>query len=105
MNPLVDNNWWGLLPGRGSAAIPFPPASTTASATATSSTRAIPAATSTSFTQYGSQIMLNEVPGAIHRRAPNKALAASWVRTFSPTLFNDLMASVSRDVQWRGNGR
>jgi hypothetical protein len=48
--------------------------------------------------------MLNEVPGAIHRRAPNQALAASWVRTVSPTLFNSLMASVSRDVQWRGNG-
>ena len=103
VNPLVDNNWWGLSP----AWFRSYTLSTRIDHRFSDRDQFYARYTRSNFDQlyqYGSQIMLNEVPGAIHRRAPNQALAASWVRTVSPTLFNSLMASVSRDVQWRGNG-
>jgi hypothetical protein len=103
VNPLVDNNWWGLSPAwyRGYTV------SSRIDQRFTDQDQFYARYTHSMFDelyQSSSQIMLNEVPGAIHRRAPNKAIATSWVHTFSPTLFNSLMVGVSRDVQWRGNG-
>ena len=102
-NPLVDVNWIGESPNwfRGY----------------TTSTRfdhrfsdvdhfyaRYTHSNATQLYQYSSQVMLNEVPGAVLRRAPNKSLALSWVHTFSPTLFNELLVSGTRDLQYRGNG-
>jgi hypothetical protein len=36
--------------------------------------------------------------------APNKSAAASWVHMFSPTLFNELLVTGSRQAQWDGTG-
>jgi hypothetical protein len=36
--------------------------------------------------------------------APNKSVAISWVHTFSPTLFNELLVSGTRQAQWDGTG-
>jgi hypothetical protein len=58
----------------------------------------------TGFSQFYSQPMLNEVAGTVRRTAPNKSLALSWVRTFSPTFFNEVTASISREVWWKGTG-
>jgi hypothetical protein len=38
-------------------------------------------------------------------RAPNKSIALSWVHTFSPTLFNELLVTGTRQVQWDGTGQ
>ena len=37
-------------------------------------------------------------------RAPNKSVAFSYVHTFSPTLFNELLVTGSRQVEWDGTG-
>jgi hypothetical protein len=37
------------------------------------------------------------VAGTVVNTAPNNATALSWVRTFSPTFFNDLLVSVSHE--------
>ena len=39
----------------------------------------------------------DRVAGTAFNTAPNNATALSWVRTFSPTFFNDLLLSVSRE--------
>lgn len=36
--------------------------------------------------------------------APNKSAAISYVHTFSPTLFNELLVSGTRQPQWNGTG-
>jgi hypothetical protein len=54
--------------------------------------------------QYAGQIMLDLLAGAVNRIAPNKAVAATWVHTFSPTLISELLVSVTRDMQFRGTG-
>lgn len=54
--------------------------------------------------QFAGQIMLDRLAGATNRTAPNKAVSATWVHTFSPTLFAETMVSVTRDNQLRGNG-
>jgi len=36
--------------------------------------------------------------------APNKSAAGSWAHTFSPTLFNELLVSGTRQAQWDGTG-
>lgn len=57
-----------------------------------------------SFSQFYSLPMLNNVPGTSQTLAPNKALALSWVRTFSPTFFNELLVSGSRQNWFAGTG-
>ncbi len=58
----------------------------------------------TNFSQFYSQPMLNNVPGTTRTLSPNKALALSWVRTISPTLFNELLVSGARERWWKGTG-
>jgi hypothetical protein len=36
--------------------------------------------------------------------APNRSLAASWVRTISPTLFNEVLFSAQKQQWWEGTG-
>jgi hypothetical protein len=56
------------------------------------------------FSQFYSLPMLNNVPGTSQSLAPNKALALSWVRTFTPTFFNELLVSGSRQDWFSGTG-
>ena len=58
----------------------------------------------TNFSQFYSQPMMNNVAGTTRTLAPNKNLALSWVRTFSPTFFNELLVSGSREQWWKGTG-
>jgi hypothetical protein len=58
----------------------------------------------TSLSQFYSQPMLNNVAGTNQTLAPNKALALSWVHTFSPTMFNELLVSGARQTWWSGTG-
>jgi len=52
--------------------------------------------------QYPTQPMLNGVSGVTTRDWPNQGLALTWVRTFSPTLVNELTLTGTRDWQFRG---
>jgi hypothetical protein len=58
----------------------------------------------TNFSQFYSQPMLNNVAGTTKTLAPNKNLALSWVRSFSPTFFNELLVSGARQTWWKGTG-
>jgi hypothetical protein len=46
----------------------------------------------------------NGVPGSVRRVAPNQNIALSYVRTFSPTFFNELLASAAQDKRFKGTG-
>ena len=50
-----------------------------------------------SLAQFYSFAALNNVGGTVTRVAPNKAAAGSWVHTFSPTFFNELLVSGSSE--------
>jgi hypothetical protein len=56
------------------------------------------------FSDFGSLPALNGVASTRTTLAPNKSLAASWVHSFSPTLFNELVVSASRERWWTGTG-
>ncbi|HEU0139619.1 MAG TPA: hypothetical protein VFQ79_07910, partial [Bryobacteraceae bacterium] len=103
VNPLIDNNWWG------------PAINTTRNWTTT-------ARVDHRFSDYDQfyarytqgdlfrindfygQPMLDNVAGTNRTLAPNKSLATSYLHTFSPTLFNELMVSVSRENAFSGTG-
>jgi hypothetical protein len=103
VNPLLDNNWWGPDPSL--------------TRQWTSSTR-IDHRLSDRDNFYGrytqghhynfaekfTQTMLNNVPGSARRVSPNKSLALSEVHTFSPTFFNEFLASVNREIWFMGTG-
>jgi hypothetical protein len=54
--------------------------------------------------QFYSFVALNNVGGTVTRMAPNKAVALSWVHTFSPSLFNELLVSGSQEKWYSGTG-
>ena len=56
------------------------------------------------FTQFYSFAALNDVGGTVNRTAPNKAAAVSWVHTFSPGFFNELLVSGSAEKWFSGTG-
>jgi hypothetical protein len=56
------------------------------------------------FRQFYTFVALNNVGGTVTRTAPSKALAASWVRTFSPTFFNEVLVSGSTETWYSGTG-
>ncbi len=103
INPNVDFNWIGPVPG-------FQRSWTT-------STRVDQRFSSKdqfygrytqgnfrNFSQFYSQPMLNNVAGTSQTLAPNKALALSWVHSISPTFFNELLVSGSRQKWFSGTG-
>jgi hypothetical protein len=49
------------------------------------------------FTQFYGFVALNNVGSTVSRTAPNKAGAGSWVHTFSPTFFNEVLVSGSSE--------
>lgn len=57
-----------------------------------------------SFTDFYSLPTLDNVASTKNTYAPNKSLALSYTRTFGPTMFNELTASVTRENWWTGTG-
>lgn len=103
INPLVDRNWWGTAPGFTRQW------TTTTRMDHRFSDRDQFYARYTqgdlyTFSQDWNLPMLNQVPGSVRRLTPNKSLALSWVRTFSPTFFNELLVSGFREIWWKGTG-
>lgn len=103
VNPLVDNNWWGPVPNTNrqwtiSARLDHAIGDKDRFYARYSQGDA------TVFRQFESQPMLNGVAGTHQRTSPNKSLASSWVRTFSPTFFNELLVSGSREVWFNSTG-
>jgi len=56
------------------------------------------------FRQFYTFVALNNVGGTVTRTAPNKAVAGSWVHTFSPTFFNEVLVSGSTETWYSGTG-
>lgn len=108
VNPLVDSNWWG----------PTPDAQRQWTVTSRFDHRFGDrdqfyarytqgydyTLTQVSQRGYTTFPALNGVSGTSDKYSPNKNLAISWVRTISPTVFNELLASGSRESRWSGTG-
>jgi hypothetical protein len=103
INPLLDNNWVGPDPNT--------------SRQYTLSTRIdhrfsdrdffygrYTQGNLNTYSEKFTQAMLNGVAGAVTRYSPNHSLALSAVHNFSPTLFNEVLASVNRETWWLGTG-
>jgi hypothetical protein len=103
VNPLVDVNWSGLSPNWNKNWTWSTRIDHRLSGRDNFFARYTQAGQQAVY-QYAGQIMLDQLAGAVNRRAPNKAVSGTWVHTFSPTLFSETMVSVSRDNQTRGNG-
>lgn len=103
VNPLLDNNWWGPTPNTRRQWVV-----TTRFDHRISEKDQIYGRYSQGdhyqFSQFYGQPMLNNVAGTVQTLAPNKTLAMSWVRTFSPTLFNELLVSGNRELAYNGTG-
>jgi hypothetical protein len=109
VSPMLDSNWWGVGPDW--------------SRQWTISTRIDHRFTDNDrffarYTKGGERTMsqdwnlpyaagsgpLNGVPGTVRRIAPNQNLALSYVKTFSPVFFNELLASAAKDKRYKGTG-
>ncbi|MBS1825845.1 MAG: TonB-dependent receptor [Acidobacteria bacterium] len=103
VNPLLDNNWFGPVPRTARQW--------------TTTTRIdhrisdkdqfyarYTQGDSFAFEQKFTQPMLNNAPGTVFRLSPNKSFGASWVRNFSPTLFNEFLVSGNRETYFLGTG-
>jgi hypothetical protein len=93
---MLDSNWWGVAPN------------TTRQFTIT--TRVDHRFTDNdrffmrytkgderTFSQDWNLPMLDMVAGSVRRIAPNQNVALFYVRTFSPTFFNEFLASAAKD--------
>lgn len=103
VNPLVADNWYGLLPDTGRQW------TVTSRIDHRFSDRDMMYARYTqgnynNFQDFGSLPALNNVASTKQVKAPNKSLALSWMHTFTPSFFNQILASVSREQWWTGTG-
>jgi hypothetical protein len=101
VNPLIDNNWYGVYPNEGrnfTTTMRFDHRFSDKDSFYARYSHAgylLSAAMSTSYVPT-----LDKVANFTRTDAPNKGLALSWVRTISPTLFNEVLLSGQRE-QWR----
>ncbi|MEK7403659.1 MAG: carboxypeptidase regulatory-like domain-containing protein [Acidobacteriota bacterium] len=103
VNPMLERNWWAPVPNSTRQWT----TTTRLDHRLTDSDRIYGRYThgdTWQFAQKFTQPMLNKVPGTVRRLEPNKNLALSWVRTFSPTFFNEVLVSGSRSTWWMGTG-
>ena len=103
INPLVAENWWGPIPNTGRQWT----FSTRFDHRFSDKDQVYARYTQGdfySFANFGSLPALNNVASTRSTLAPNKSLAVSWVHSFSPTLFNELNVSGSRESWWTGTG-
>lgn len=96
VNPLEDRNWWGLVPSIRRQW------TTTARLDHRFSEKDQFYARYSQGDDFQFRYPFNTAPtngvaGSVTNTAPNKSLALSWVRTFSPTLFNELLVTGSRE--------
>jgi hypothetical protein len=98
-NPLIEANWWGLFPL-------FERHWTTTTRVDqrfTDNDQLYARYTQGNYHRFRYPWPSDTVPtsdgiaSTVINRAPNRSLAVSWVRTFSPTLFNELVISGSRE--------
>ena len=103
INPLVDNNWIGPVPRLRNDETWSLRVDHRFSANDHVFGRISRGYVDEAY-QYPNQIMLNNISSVTNRWWPNTAVGMTWVRTFSPTLTNELIVSGTRDFQRRGTG-
>ncbi len=103
VNPLIDFNWTGPSPSWNKNWTSSTRIDHRFSSKDTMFARYTQSSANQLY-QFAGQITTDQLWGGTLRTAPNKALSATWVHTFSPTLFAETMVSVTRDNQLRGNG-
>lgn len=101
-NPLLESNWWGLVPNlrrNWTITSRFDHRFTDRDQFFARYTQGQYKSVWGMDGAGASGLPLNDggVANAETGRAPNKVMAMSWIHTFSPTLFNELLASVSRE--------
>jgi len=103
-NPLAESNWWGSAPA-GNLSWSF---STRIDHNISDRDRLYGRYTQAVRTELGAsggQMMLNGVPpGTMYTNYPSKSLSLNYIRTFSPTFFNELLVSGYRNKYWNGPG-
>ncbi len=108
VNPLIDANWWGPTPDsqrQWTVTSRFDHRFGEKDQFYARYTQGHDySLTQVSQRGYNTFPALNKVSGASEKYSPNRSLAVSWVRTLSPTLFNEFMASGSRESRWSGTG-
>jgi hypothetical protein len=103
INPLVEPNWWGPIPNTGRQWT----LTTRFDHRFSDKDQIYGRYTQGDFYSFGNFISLpalNNVASTRATLAPNKSLALSWQHMFSPTMFNELTVSGSREVWWTGTG-
>src|SRR5574340_639174 len=104
VNPLYDDNWWGTAP-QWSRQWTVTTRLDHRFSDKDSFYGRYTQGDLNQFTQDWNGPMLDGVAGSVTRAAPNKSLALSWVRTFAPTFFNEVVASAAREKWWKGTGQ
>ncbi|MEK7403839.1 MAG: carboxypeptidase-like regulatory domain-containing protein [Acidobacteriota bacterium] len=103
VSPLLDSNWWGVGPDWQREWT----STTRIDHRITDNDRFFARYTqgdTNGLAQEWNLPYLDWVPGSVSRRAPNKSLALSHVRTFSPTFFNEVLASAGRETWSKATG-
>jgi hypothetical protein len=103
INPLLDSNWWGVGDNW--------------SRQYTTTTRIDHRFTERdsffarytrgrehSLQQTWNLPMLDKIAGSVNFIGESDSLALSWVRTFSPTFFNEVLATAAHHLRWKGTG-
>ncbi len=103
VNPLVDVNWWGLSPAYTrsyTTSFRFDHRFTDKDSFYARYSRS-------KYTDYDASVNGLPIPdgssNGTFTTSPNQSLAMSWVRTISPTLFNEMLVSASRETYYAGN--
>jgi hypothetical protein len=103
VNPLVDDNWLGLVPDtdrQWTLTTRFDHRFSDKDHVYARYTQG----DSYALSDFESLPALNGVASLKQTYAPNKNMAVSWLHSFSPTFFNELLVSGSREVWWTGTG-
>jgi hypothetical protein len=97
VNPLVDRNWWGPVPNWRNQWTITSRVDHTFSENDRFYARYAQGDDTRFRYPFGTVPTTDGVAGTANNAAPNKSLALSWVRTFTPTLFNELLVTGSRE--------
>ena len=103
VSPMLDSNWWGVAPNTSRQRT----ITTRVDHRFTDNDRFFLRYTKGdeySFSQDWNLPMLDLIAGSVRRIAPNQNASISYVRTFSPTFFNEFLASAAKDKRYKGTG-
>ena len=103
VNPMLDSNWWGVGDNTSRQY------TTTTRIDHRFSERDSFFARYTrgrehSLQQTWNLPMLDKIAGSVNFIGESDSLALSWVRTFSPTFFNEVLATAAHHLRWKGTG-